>query len=175
MPGMTDTSHRHEVASGDRSIIASMTAHDDLAAWHRQLRRILDSVADATRALGIARGAGGISDAIQDAADSRAEDVIERIAKLVRQANQLAEQIHAADPATGPIVHPLLGVPGDKPEVDLRPWWSRLLDKISSTAVRASVAERLETLRLEADAALIRASAHSRHVRCPAPNHDDGS
>jgi hypothetical protein len=85
----------------------------------------------------------------------------------VREANQLADRLLAADPALGSIVHPLLGVPGDKPEVDLRPWWSRLLDKISSTASRAGAAESLETLRLEADAALLRAS--SRLATRPPP------
>jgi len=136
-----------------------MTAHDDLAAWHRQLLKILETVADATRVLGIARNAGGISDAIQAAAGSRAEAAVERIAKLVRQANELAERILATDPTAGSIVHPLLGVPGDKPEVNLRPWWSRLLEKFSPTVSRAGAAESLETLRLEADAALIRASS----------------
>jgi len=76
----------------------------------------------------------------------------------VRRANAAAEQLCAADPSLAEVVHPLLGVPGDKPEVDLRPWWSRILQAISGVASRASLAESLETLRLEADAALIRAS-----------------
>jgi len=47
---------------------------------------------------------------------------------------------------------------GAPPEVDLRPRWSRLLQTISATARRIAAAEALETLRLEADAALIRAT-----------------
>ena len=47
---------------------------------------------------------------------------------------------------------------GAPPEVDLRPRWSRLLQTISVTAGRTAAAEALETLRLEADAALIRAT-----------------
>jgi hypothetical protein len=135
-----------------------MSTADGLAAWHHQLRLVLDAVADASRALGIARNTVAISDSIEGAAASRAEDVLERIDKLVRQANQLAERLHADDPALADVVQPLLGVPGARPEIDLRPWWGRLLDKISSGARRASAAESLETLRLEADAALIRAA-----------------
>jgi hypothetical protein len=135
-----------------------MSGDDDLARWYHQLRAILDAVADATRSLGIARAAGGISDAIQDAAESRADDVLERIAKLVRKANALAARLHDADPSLADVVHPLLGIPGAPPEIDLRPWWSRLLQKISTTAQRTSAVESLETLRLEADAALLRAT-----------------
>jgi hypothetical protein len=47
-------------------------------------------------------------------------------------------------------------VPGERPVVDLRPWWSRVLEKVSATARRNTAAQQLETLRLEADAALLR-------------------
>jgi hypothetical protein len=66
----------------------------------------------------------------------------------VRQTNELAVRVgeHA------------LTVPGEKPVVDLRPWWSRMLEKVSSTARRNTAAQQLETLRLEADAALSRSA-----------------
>jgi hypothetical protein len=136
-----------------------MSTDDDLARWHAQLRAILDAVADATRAFGIARASTGIADAIEDAADSRGEDSVERLAKLVRKANRLADRMLEADRSLADVVHPLLGVPGARPEIDLRPWWSRLLHKISTVAQRTEAAESLETLRLEADTALIRATS----------------
>jgi hypothetical protein len=131
---------------------------DDLARWHRQLGVIVDAVADANRVLGIARASAPLSDAVLDAAESRADRLLERIVELVQQANDLAGRLHAADRSLADVVHPLLGVPGERPEVDLRPWWSRLLQKVSSTANRIAWAESLETLRLEADAALLRAT-----------------
>jgi len=63
----------------------------------------------------------------------------------------------AAAPNLAKVVHPLLCIPGEKPVVDLRPWWSKLLDRVSNTAKRATLAQRLDTLRLEADDALMRA------------------
>lgn len=132
---------------------------DDLARWHRQLGVILEAVADANRVLGIARASVPLSDAVLDASLSRADQLLERIIKLVQQANELAGRLYAADRSLADVVHPLLGVPGERPEVDLRPWWSRLLQKLSATANRTAWAESLETLRLEADAALLRATS----------------
>ena len=119
-------------------------------------------MADATRTLGIARASVGISDSIEDAADSRAEATLEKIAARVREANALAERLQATDRSLAEVVQPLLGVPGAPPEIDLRPWWSRLLQRVSATARRTDAGERLETLRLEADAALIRTIPYER-------------
>ena len=131
---------------------------DDLVTWARQLQTLLDATADAMRALGIATNAAGVSDAVHAAAASRSEHAFPNIVKLVRDTIALAERIVAGNRAHGPIVLPLLSVPGEQTVVDLRPWWSRLLDKVSATARRNSAAEGLETLRLEANAALERAS-----------------
>lgn len=122
---------------------------DDLEAWHRELRTLLDAVADAMRALGIARGAAGMSDAVHAVAAERGEDGFESIVRRVKRINLLAARVG----------EPTLSVPGAAPEVDLRPWWSRLLQRASATAQRTAIAESLETLRLEADAALVRAAA----------------
>ena len=129
---------------------------DDLVTWARQLRAILDATADAMRTLGIATNAVGLSDAVHAAAATSSEHAFAKIVKLVREANGLAERIVANNPEHRAIVLPLLSVPGER-TVDLRPWWSRLLDRVSATARRNSAAESLETLRLEADAALVRA------------------
>ena len=146
-----------------------MSRDDELARWYHQLRAILDAATDATRTLGVARASGAISDNIDDAASSRAEEVVTRIVELVAEANASAERIHQADPRMAAVVHPLLGVPGAPPEIDLRPWWSRLLQKVSATARRADAAESLETLRLEADAALVRAGGPAREARVGRP------
>lgn len=114
--------------------------------WVRALRTILDETAELMRVLGIAEGAVGISEAVHGGAASSAEDRMKKLEGLVRQANELAARVgeHA------------MTVPGEKPVVDLRPWWSRILEKVSSTARRNTAAQQLETLRLEADAALLR-------------------
>jgi hypothetical protein len=135
-----------------------MVTTDDLARWHQLLRAILDAVADASRALGGARASGGLSGSVGRAMHSRAEELLDQICALVDEANLLAGRIALADASLADIVHPLLGVPGERPEIDLRPWWSKLLLLLSSTAHRTSAGESLETLRLEADAALIRAT-----------------
>src|SRR5207237_7752305 len=127
-----------------------------LVAWHHQLRLVLDTVADGTQAFGVTGDPLGVSDVIEGGPIGDAGDVMARVDKLVRQANELAERLHAADPRLAEVVYPLLGIPGAPPEVDLRPWWRRVLDKISGHQARA--VEQLETLRLEADAALIRAA-----------------
>jgi hypothetical protein len=114
--------------------------------WVRTLRTILDEVAELTRVLGIAEGAVGVSDAVHGGAAKSAEDRMVKLEKLVRQANELATRVD----------EPAMTVPGEKPIVDLRPWWSRMLEKVSSTARRNTAAQQLETLRLEADAALLR-------------------
>src|SRR5262249_35901285 len=90
---------------------------------------------------------------------SRADEQRERIVELVEKANELAERLYAADRSLADVVHPLLGVPGERPEVDLRPWWSRLLHMVSSTAKRTAWAESVETLRRGAEAALLRATS----------------
>jgi hypothetical protein len=136
-----------------------MSGEDDLARWHRELHAILNAVADAMRLLGIARAGVAIIDSVENAADSRVEDLLENIATRVRAANALAERLQSADRSLAEVVQPLLGVPGDPPEIDLRPWWSRLLQRVSATARRTDAGERLETLRLEADAALLRATS----------------
>ena len=135
-----------------------MSTPDELTAWRDQLAQILTAVADMLRALGISRGAGGLSDAVASAAAGQARGALDGLKQQVRRANAAAEQLCAAEPSLAEVVYPLLGVPGDKPEVDLRPWWSRILQAISGVASRASLVESLETLRLEADAALMRAS-----------------
>ncbi len=114
--------------------------------WMRALRTILDEVAELTRVLGIAEGAVGVSQAVHGGAAATAEDRLKNLERLVRQANEVAVRVgeHA------------MTVPGEKPVVDLRPWWSRMLEKVSSTARRHTAAQQLETLRLEADAALVR-------------------
>jgi len=134
-----------------------MAIEDDLARWHRELHAILNAVADTTRALGVARASVGISSAVTGSADDRGDEGIERIARRVQTANAMAERLQAADPTLGAVVQPLLGVPGERPEVDLRPWWSRLLRHVSPGLQRTEAVESLETLRFEADAALMRA------------------
>jgi hypothetical protein len=129
-----------------------VASREDIEAWHRELRAILNQVADAMRALGIARDAVGVSDAVHEVASDNAETRLEKIAKRVRRANELATRVEEAP----------LTVPGAPPEVDLRPWWSKLLNKVSSTARRQAAAEGLETLRLEADAAMQRAASRLR-------------
>lgn len=114
--------------------------------WVRALRTILDDVAVLARILGIAEGAVGISDAVHGGAATDAEQRMTRLERMVRNANELAARLGET---------PLI-VPGEKPVVDLRPWWSRVLEKVSATARRNTAAQQLETLRLEADAALLR-------------------
>ena len=123
-----------------------MTDHDD---WANHLKMILDATADTTRMLQLAQNAGGVSDSIQVGAGSSAEQAMPRLVGLVRSANSIAARLG----------EPALTVPGEAPEVDLRPWWSRMLDLVSSTARRNTVGQQLETLRLEADAALQRTAA----------------
>lgn len=134
-----------------------MAVDDDLARWHRELHAILNAVADTTRALGVAGASVGISSAVRASADDRGDEGIDRIAQRVQTANAMAERLRAADPSLAGVVQPLLGVPGERPEVDLRPWWSRLLRHVSPGLQRTETIERLETLRFEADAALMRA------------------
>lgn len=136
-----------------------MPIDDDLAAWHRELRDLLDATADAMRALGIATASAGLSKSVHVTAADSAGQTIATIATRVRRTNALAQRLADADPTLADVALPLLGVPGAAPDVDLRPWWSRVLQKVSATANRASAAEGLETLRLEADAALQRAAA----------------
>ena len=119
--------------------------------WTRALRTILDEVAELTRVLGIAEGAVGVSDAIHGGAAKSAEERMVKLEKLVRQTNELAARVD----------EPTMTVPGEKPIVDLRPWWSRMLEKVSSTARRNTAAQQLETLRLEADAALLRSAGRT--------------
>ena len=114
--------------------------------WARHLKMILDATADTSRMLALAESSGGISGDVQGGAASSAEAAMPRIVSLVRSANAIAAQLG----------EPALTVPGEAPEVDLRPWWSRMLDLVSSTARRNTAGQRLETLRLEADAALQR-------------------
>jgi hypothetical protein len=134
-----------------------MAVDDDLARWHRELHAILNAVADTTRALGVAGASAGISRAVSRSADDRGGEGIDRIVQRVQAANAIAERLQAADPALAAVVQPLLSVPGERPEVDLRPWWSRLLGLISPGMRRTEAVESLETLRFEADAALMRA------------------
>lgn len=115
--------------------------------WISILRAILHEVADLTRVLGIAEGAVGISEAVHGGAANDAEARMERLERMVRNANELAARLGEM----------AMTVPGEAPIVDLRPWWSRILEKVSSTARRNTAAQQLETLRLEADAALVRA------------------
>lgn len=128
----------------------------ELTRWYEQLREILDASADAVRELGVTRASVGLSDGIEGASAGNAAALLKRIDALVRDANARACRIGASDPALHDVVHPLLGVPGEPPEVDLRPLWSRLLQRVSVTARRGTAVEQLETLRLEADAALLR-------------------
>ena len=125
---------------------------DDLKAWHRELQSLLADVAETVRVLGIAQNSSGISDSVHSAAAERGETAVARIAAHVRRVNALAVRVN----------EPTLSIPGEAPEINLRPWWSRLLDKVSSTASRVSAVESLETLRLEADAALMRAASRLR-------------
>lgn len=117
--------------------------------WARVLRTILDEAATIMRQLGIAESAVGISGAVSDGAAVSAEVRLERLAATVRGANELAGRVGEMP----------LTVPGEKPVVDLRPWWSRVLEMLSATARRNTAGQQLETLRLEADAALLRAFA----------------
>jgi len=119
----------------------------DAQKWGQQLRAILSATADAKRVLDIADNASGVSDAIHGGADSQAADSMRQIKRLVREANATAAQIGEE----------ALTVPGETPIVELRPWWSRLLDKVSGTARRNTAGQQLETLRLEVTAALERA------------------
>jgi hypothetical protein len=119
----------------------------DLEDWVRHLRLILDATADTKRTLDIAENAVGISDAIHGGAANATAEGLPRIVQLVRAANAIGARLGELE----------LAVPGDAPEVDLRPWWSRLLERVSSTARRNTVGQQLETLRLEADAAVQRA------------------
>lgn len=121
-------------------------AHEEWERYVGCLRAILDEVAELTRILGIAEGAVGVSEAVHGGAAKDAEARMERLEHMVRNANELAALVS----------EPTLTVPGEKPVVDLRPWWSRILEKVSSTARRNTAAQQLETLRLEADAALVR-------------------
>lgn len=73
---------------------------------------------------------------------------MKQLLSMVRKANELAARV-------GEIA---LTMPGEKPIADLRPWWSRVLEKVSATARRNTAAQQLETLRLEADAALLRSA-----------------
>jgi hypothetical protein len=136
-----------------------MPPPSELAAWRDQLAQILATVADLLGALGVSRGAGGLSKSVESAGEAHARAALDGLKAQVRRANAAAERLRAADPGLAEVVHPLLGVPGDRPEVDLRPWWSRVLGVLSSTAARASLVESLETLRLEADAALLRVAS----------------
>jgi hypothetical protein len=122
---------------------------NDLEDWIRQLRLILDATADTKRTLDIAENAVGISDAVHGGAAGATAESLPRIVELVRAANAIGVRLG----------EPELGVPGEAPEVDLRPWWSRVLERVSSTARRNTAGQRLETLRLEADAALQRAAS----------------
>jgi hypothetical protein len=121
----------------------------DAEEWARRLRTILDATAEAKRVLDIADNSTGVSDAVHSGAGSKAEESMRRVVKLVYEANAIAARIGEHT----------LTVPGEAPSVDLRPWWSKLLDKVSSTARRNTAGQQLETLRLEATDALQRASA----------------
>src|SRR5512134_3608484 len=94
--------------------------------WVRVLRMILDEVATLTRVLGIAEGAVGISGSVHGGAAADAEERMKQLLSMVRKANELAARV-------GEIA---LTMPGEKPIADLRPWWSRVLEKVSATARR---------------------------------------
>lgn len=125
--------------------------NSDADEWSRHLRVILDATAEAVRVLAIADNASGVSDAVHGGAASKAEDSMVRIVRLVREANVVATRIGEHN----------LTVPGEAPQIDLRPWWSRLLDKVSSTARRNTAGQQLETLRLEATDALERTTSRA--------------
>jgi len=132
---------------------------EDLAHWYRELHELLNAVANARQAYGAARGAAPLSHLYARMSDKHGEDVLERIVRWVKAINATAERLAASDPALRGVVQPLLGVPGERPEVDLRPWWSRWLGRLSANVRRTEALERLETLRFEADAAMMRAVA----------------
>lgn len=136
--------HSGVVARGTVCYVRNMTHEQEQ--WVASLREILHEVADLTRVLGIAEGAVGLSDAVHAGAADTASERMKRLVRRVRQANELATTVGEAT----------LTVPGEAPVVDLRPWWSRMLEKVSATARRNTAAQQLETLRLEADAALLR-------------------
>lgn len=117
--------------------------------WRRHLMMILDATADTSRMLSLADNAVVYSDAVHGGAASGAQDAMPRLVALVRSANAIAVRLG----------EPALTVPGEAPIVDLRPWWSRMLEKVSSTARRNTAGQQLETLRLEADVALQRLPA----------------
>jgi hypothetical protein len=145
------TLHRNQgryhraVASRDGDDIRATVTHEQ-EQWAVILREILNEVADLTRMLGIAEGAVGLSDAVHAGAAITAEERMKRLVRTVRRANELAVRIDEQ----------AMTVPGEAPVVDLRPWWSRMLEKVSATARRNTAAQQLQTLRLEADAALLR-------------------
>ncbi len=145
------TLHRNQgryhraVAGRDGDDIRAPMTHEQ-EQWALILREILNEVADLTRMLGIADGAVGLSDAVHAGAARTAEERMTRLVRTVRRANELAANIGEQ----------AMTVPGEAPVVDLRPWWSRVLEKVSATARRNTAAQQLQTLRLEADAALLR-------------------
>lgn len=122
----------------------------DKDAWITQLHTILGEVADAQRAIASAQNTNGIHGVINAGAANKA---VAKLVPVVRAANEIGQRIGET---------PLL-VPGEKPApgTDLRPWWSRLLDVVSGTARRQTADSHLETLRMEADAALVRATRTS--------------
>lgn len=134
-----------------------MSSPKQLAEWRDQLAQLLVDIADLTSLLGVEHRSDEMASLVEPLDESQVREALARIKDQVRSANAAAEQLLAADPGMAEVVHPLLNLPGEKPVVDLRPWWSRMLDAVSRTAKRGTVAQSLETLRLEADAAMMRA------------------
>ena len=137
---------------------------EDLAYWYRELHELLNAVATAKQAFAAARGAAPLSELYARMSDKHGEDVLERLVRWVKAINATAERLQASDPTLRDVVQPLLSVPGERPEVDLRPWWSRWLGGLSANVQRTEGLEQLETLRFEADAAMMRAIARLRHT-----------
>jgi hypothetical protein len=135
-----------------------MAAPKALAAWRDQLAQLLDEVLELTTALGVVHSSGDLQAPSAPANDRQVRGMLAKIQDEVRRANTAAGHLLADDPGLADVVHPLLSVPGEEPAVDLRPRWSRVLDFLSRTAKRATLAQALETLRLEADAAILRAT-----------------
>ncbi len=122
----------------------------DKDAWITQLHTIIGEVASAKRAVESAQNTDGVHGMVNASAANKA---VAKLVPMVRAANEVGQRIGET---------PLL-VPGEKPAAgtDLRPWWSRLLDVVSGTARRQTADSHLETLRMEADAALVRATRTS--------------
>ena len=129
-----------------------------IAAWRDQLAQILDAAAELTSTLGVVHRSGEVQPVMEPATEGQVRAALAKVQDQVRHANTAAEHLLAEDPSLADVVQPLLSIPGEQPAIDLRPRWSRVLDFLSRTAKRATLAQALETLRLETDAALMRAT-----------------